>query len=61
MKIGIDARMYSSGFTGIGRYTAELIRNLAKLDNDNEYVVFLNSREFEKFISPAENFRAAKH
>ncbi|MDD3066270.1 MAG: glycosyltransferase family 1 protein [Candidatus Gracilibacteria bacterium] len=60
MRIGIDARMYSSGFTGIGRYTAELIRNLAQIDKENEYIVFLNSPEFEEFEAPAENFHALK-
>jgi glycosyltransferase involved in cell wall biosynthesis len=60
MKIGIDARMYSSGFTGIGRYTFELIRNLAKLDQENEFVIFLNSPEFENFRPPASNFRKVK-
>lgn len=49
--------MYSSSFTGIGRYTFELIRNLAKLDSESEFVVFLNSPEFEKFQAPAKNFR----
>ncbi|MFA6458027.1 MAG: glycosyltransferase family 1 protein [Patescibacteria group bacterium] len=60
MKIGIDARMYSSGFTGIGRYTFELIRGLARLDAKNEFVVFLNPQEFENFVAPAENFRAVR-
>jgi glycosyltransferase involved in cell wall biosynthesis len=60
MKIGIDARMYSSGFTGIGRYTAELIAHLAQLDKENEYVIFLNPPEFETFEAPGENFRAVK-
>lgn len=60
MKIGIDARMYSSGFTGIGRYTFELIRGLARLDSSNEFVVFLNPEEFENFVPPAENFRARR-
>jgi len=58
MKIGIDARMYSSGFTGIGRYVFELIRNLALLKTEDEFVCFLNSAEFEKFKKPADNFRA---
>ncbi|MFH0833889.1 MAG: glycosyltransferase family 1 protein [Patescibacteria group bacterium] len=60
MKIGIDARMYSSGFTGIGRYTFELIRGLARLDTENEFVVFLNPEEFEHFSVPAGNFRGVK-
>ena len=60
MKIGIDARMYSNGFTGIGRYTFELIRHLAKLDSEDEFVCFLNSEEFENFVPPASNFHAVK-
>ncbi|MFH0776163.1 MAG: glycosyltransferase family 1 protein [Patescibacteria group bacterium] len=58
MKIGIDARMYSSGFTGIGRYTFELLRGLAQLDDKTEFVVFLNPDEFKNFVAPGENFRA---
>ncbi len=49
MRIGIDARFYSSSFTGIGRYVYELIENLLLLDAKNEYVIFLNSPEFENF------------
>lgn len=52
MKIGIDARLYSSSFTGIGRYVYELIDHLIKLDHKNHYVIFLNDPEFEKFRSP---------
>ncbi|MDO8503185.1 MAG: glycosyltransferase family 1 protein [bacterium] len=40
MKIGIDGRLWGVGHTGIGRYTEELVRNLQKIDNKNEYVVF---------------------
>lgn len=56
MKIGIDARMYGSGFTGIGRYTYELIRNLAEMDKENEYVVFLRKEAFDTFEPPNERF-----
>jgi glycosyltransferase involved in cell wall biosynthesis len=49
MKIGIDARMYSSHFTGIGRYSFELIRNIVKLDHQNEYVIFLNPQQYKTF------------
>jgi len=52
--------MYSSGFTGIGRYTFELIRHLAKLDSEDEFVCFLNPAEFETFTPPASNFRAVR-
>ena len=56
MKIGIDARMYGPGFTGIGRYTAELILNLAKLDAENRYVVFLRKQAYESFTPPSSRF-----
>lgn len=52
MKIGIDARFYSSNFTGIGRYVYELIDNILKLDQHNQYVLFFNKPEFEKFTAP---------
>lgn len=57
MKIGIDARMYGSGFTGIGRYTYELIRNLAELDDQHEYTVFLRKEAFDEFEPPNERFK----
>lgn len=56
MRIGIDARMYGSGFTGIGRYTYELIRNLAEMDQENEYVVFLRKESFDGFEPPNKRF-----
>ncbi len=52
--------MYATGFTGIGRYTAELIQNLARLDHKTEFVVFLNPVEFKTFKCPAKNFRAVR-
>ena len=52
MKIGIDARFYSGSFTGIGRYVYELIDNILKLDQHNQYVLFFNNPEFEKFTPP---------
>lgn len=65
MRIGIDARMYSSEFTGIGRYVYELIANLLKIDQKNEYVLFMNQPEFDKFEIPNKRVRKvlvnAKH
>lgn len=65
MKIGIDARMYGTGFTGIGRYVNELIANILEVDNKNEYVLFMNSPEYEVFELPWKNARKvlvnAKH
>ena len=39
MRIGIDAR--TLGFSGIGRYTENLIRELLLIDNKNEYTIFV--------------------
>jgi len=52
MKIGIDARIYGAGFTGIGRYVHELISNLLEIDDKNEYVLFMNSPRYEEFNVP---------
>lgn len=52
MRIGIDARMYSTNFTGIGRYVYELTRRLFTIDQQNEYILFLNDPEYKKFIPP---------
>lgn len=56
MKIGIDARMYSSKFTGIGRYVFELVDKLSKLDKKNEYVLFMNKPQFDEFEPPNKRF-----
>ncbi len=52
MRIGIDCRMYSSRFTGIGRYVYELTENLFKIDSKNEYILFFNQPEYNLFQSP---------
>lgn len=55
-RIGIDCRMYSSKFTGIGRYVFELVRHLARIDTKNHYILFFNEPEFSKFKPPNERF-----
>ena len=60
VKIGIDARMYGPKQTGIGNYIKNLIKHLAEIDKENEYIIFLLEKEFEKFNSPAENFKKQK-
>jgi len=57
MKIGIDCRIYSSKFTGIGRYVHELISRIAKLDQENQYILFFNHPEYENFKLPSKNFK----
>jgi len=43
MKIAIDARWIFREISGIGHYTRELIRHLALLDRNNEYVLFFDN------------------
>ena len=40
MRIGIDARFYAEA-GGLGRYTRELIGELEKIDDKNEYLIFV--------------------
>lgn len=52
--------MYSTRFTGIGRYVYELTQNLFKIDKENEYVLFFLSEEYEKFNPPNERIKKVK-
>jgi glycosyltransferase involved in cell wall biosynthesis len=54
MRIGIDARLDR---TGIGRYTFSLIHELAAIDQENEYVLFLRKEKFDSFAPPGSNFQ----
>lgn len=49
MKIGIDARFYNE--SGVGRYLRNLINNLKKLDEENQYFIFLLAKDYENFNS----------
>ncbi len=42
MKIGIDARWIFETISGVGKYTASLIEYLARVDKDNEYLLFFD-------------------
>jgi glycosyltransferase involved in cell wall biosynthesis len=56
MRIGIDCRFFSSKFTGIGRYTHELVENFIKLNSKlsipHELVLFFNEPEYSDFHCP---------
>lgn len=52
--------MYSTRFTGIGRYVFELTRNLFNIDRKNEYVLFFNGPEYEKFTPPDSRVKKIK-
>ena len=53
MRIGIDCRIYGTGFTGIGRYTYELVKHFtrfnAKLECPHELVFFFNKEQYKDF------------
>jgi len=57
VRIGLDARNYGPEGTGIGRYIEKLLENLQKLDNQNEYFVFLRKDNFHLFNPTAVNFK----
>lgn len=43
MRIGIDARLWNQ--TGVGRYIRNLIFNILKLNQSNQYVIFIQKQE----------------
>lgn len=59
MRIGIDARAIYKNLDGIGRYSLNLIRALAKIDHENEYIIFRNCI-FDETIVNSPNFREAR-
>jgi glycosyltransferase involved in cell wall biosynthesis len=50
-RIGIDARFYGPVGKGLGRYTQEVVDAVTRLDQENEYVVFLGKENFNEFES----------
>jgi glycosyltransferase involved in cell wall biosynthesis len=57
MIIGIDCRLYSPNYTGIGRYVFEMVKHLIELDQENHYVLFFNEREFGEFQIPNDRWQ----
>ena len=57
MRIGIDARHDQ---TGVGRYTYSLIRELAAIDRENEYILFQRRQRHETYELPGSNFRSVE-
>ncbi len=55
MRIGIDARKLHD--FGIGTYIRNLLRQLARLDRETEFVVFCRPDDREALTSLGENFR----
>ena len=48
MRIVIDARLYGLENAGLGRYTINLVNELQKLDNNNEYFILLRKKYFNQ-------------
>jgi glycosyltransferase involved in cell wall biosynthesis len=60
LRIGIDARKLHD--FGIGTYIRNLLRQLARLDRDTEFVVFCRPEDREALTALGENFRpVAEH
>lgn len=57
MKIGIDARFYRKETGGIGRYTRALLKELAKLDKINNYIVYITPEDDKDYDIIAPNFK----
>jgi len=48
VRVAIDARVVSSGRSGIGEYTYQLLRHFPVIDNDLDYVLFLKRFSVEE-------------
>lgn len=59
MKIVIDARWIGDEISGIATYTLELIRELAHLDRENEYLLLFEHRHLADRTSEQTGFNAA--
>ncbi len=53
MRIGIDCRLWNE--SGVGRYTRNLVSNLAKIDKKNIYTLFVLSKDYENVVSQMTN------
>ncbi len=57
MKIAIDARIWRSQTGGLGRYTQNLVRELAKLDTQNDYTIIITPEDKPEYDVVAPNFK----
>ncbi len=55
MRVGIDARSVYAGHGGIGTYARELVRALARVDQENRYFVLCTERKGPAPIAAAAN------
>lgn len=52
MKIVIDARLYGLENAGLGRYSINLIKEIAKIDKKNKYLILLRRKYFNSLKLP---------
>lgn len=57
MKIGIDARFFGPVGKGLGRYVERLVENLEKIDQENEYIIFLRKENWDYYAPKVSNFK----
>lgn len=57
MRIGIDARFFGPKAKGLGRYAQKLIEELEKIDDQNDYAVFLRRADFESWQPRSPRFK----
>lgn len=61
MKIGIEGqRLFRKKKHGMDMVALELIRNLQKIDHENEYVIFVKPDEDDHVFPETDNFRIVK-
>lgn len=61
MHIGIDARFFGGEQSkGLGRYTQKLVQYLAEIDHVNQYSIFLQEEQYNKWDIINKNFHAIK-
>lgn len=60
MLIGIDARFAVHNRRGIGNYTLKLVINLAKIDANNEYIIYIDKEDVDKVLPQKSNFKIKK-
>ncbi|MFH1461023.1 MAG: hypothetical protein ABIF84_01195, partial [Patescibacteria group bacterium] len=49
IRIGIDARFYGPKQKGLGRYVQKLIENLERIDENNQYIIFLRKENWSEY------------
>ena len=55
--IGIDTRFALNKRRGIGNYTLNLVQSLAKIDQENQYILYTDQPDYENILPKAANFK----